>query len=120
MRLLSNEVMLGAVALTVSLQLTILYVPFCNELFSTQPLTAAELGLAVAVASGIFWVVEAQKLLSRRQQRGAEVEKPLFISAAGPAAGLFPLKVGGGAGRADGAVSARDQAGRNRTVNYYF
>ena len=64
--LLSNKAMLGAVVLTVALHLTILYVPFCNELFSTQPLTVAELGLAVAVASVVFWVVEAQKLVIRR------------------------------------------------------
>ncbi|MDJ0366504.1 cation-translocating P-type ATPase C-terminal domain-containing protein [Hymenobacter sp. H14-R3] len=61
--LLSNKPMLGAVALT--LHLLIPYVPFCNELFSTQPLTAVELG--GAVASVVFWVVEIQKLLAWRR-----------------------------------------------------
>jgi Ca2+-transporting ATPase len=64
--LFSNKPMLGAVLLTAGLHLAVIYVPFCNELFSTQPLSVAELGLAVAVASVVFWVVEAQKLISRR------------------------------------------------------
>jgi len=67
--LLSNKAMLGAVLITVSLHLMILYVPFFNKLFSTQPLTLTELGIAVAVASTVFWVVELQKLLSRRRER---------------------------------------------------
>lgn len=40
--------MLGAVVLTVGLHLATLYVPFCNELSSTQPPTVAKLGIAVA------------------------------------------------------------------------
>ena len=65
--LLSNKAMLGAVVLTVGLHLTILYVPLCNGLFSTQPLTVAELGITVAAASVVFWVVEIQKLIVRRR-----------------------------------------------------
>ncbi len=65
--LLSNKPMLGAVALTVTLHLLIIYVPFCNAIFSTQRLTVAELGIAVAVASMVFWVVELQKLIVRRR-----------------------------------------------------
>jgi Ca2+-transporting ATPase len=53
------------VALTVALHLMILYVPFFNDLFSTQPLSWAELGLTLAVASVVFWGVELQKLISR-------------------------------------------------------
>ncbi|SET36578.1 cation-translocating P-type ATPase [Hymenobacter actinosclerus] len=65
--LLSNKAMLGAVVLTVGLHLAIIYVPFCNELFSTQPLTVAELAIAAAVASVVFGVVEVQKLIIRRR-----------------------------------------------------
>ena len=64
--LFSNKAMLGAVLLTV-VHLFIIYVPFCNELFSTAPLIVAELGIVVAVASVVFWVVEVQKLISRRR-----------------------------------------------------
>ncbi|MES2730870.1 MAG: cation-translocating P-type ATPase [Bacteroidota bacterium] len=62
---LSNKPMLGAVVLTVALQLMIIYTPFFNDLFNTQPLTWAELGITVAVSSLVFWVVELQKLASK-------------------------------------------------------
>ena len=75
--LFSNKAMLGAVLLTVGLHLFIIYVPFCNELFSTAPLTVAELGIAVAVASVVFWVVEAQKLVSRRRAGLIQAVLPL-------------------------------------------
>jgi Ca2+-transporting ATPase len=65
--LLSNKPLLGAVALTAALHLMILYTPFFNDLFSTQPLTWAELGITVAVSSVVFWAVELQKLISRRR-----------------------------------------------------
>ena len=83
--LFSNKAMLGAVLLTVGLHLTILYVPFCNELFSTQPLTVAELGVAVAVASVVFWVVEIQKFIIRR--RGVADMPPLPVVRPAPASG---------------------------------
>lgn len=63
--LLSNKALLEAVLLTIALHLLIIYLPACNALFSTQPLSATELGLAVAVASVVFWVVEVQKYISR-------------------------------------------------------
>ncbi len=89
--LLSNKAMLGAVLLTLGLHLTILYVPFCNELFSTQPLSAAELGLAAAVASVVFWVVEIQKLIVRR--RGVAGVPPPLVAAA-PAVAAQPAYAG--------------------------
>ncbi|SDY59482.1 cation-translocating P-type ATPase [Hymenobacter psychrophilus] len=85
--LLSNKAMLGAVALTVALHLTILYVPFCNELFSTQPLTAAELSLTVAVASVVFGVVEVQKFISRRRSASPVSSMRAATVAKAPAAG---------------------------------
>ncbi|MET4072842.1 cation-translocating P-type ATPase [Hymenobacter sp. UYCo722] len=85
--LLSNKAMLGAVVSTVLLHLLIIYVPFCNTIFSTQPLSAAELALTVAVASVVFWVVEAQKLLRRRQagavQLSAAMPVPVVAAFAG-------------------------------------
>ena len=69
--LLSNKPLLGAVVFTVALHLMIVYIPFFNDLFSTQPLTWLELGITVAVSSVVFWAVELQKLVSR--QRGPQV-----------------------------------------------
>ena len=67
--LLTNKPMLGAITLTVALQLMVVYVPFFNDLFSTQPLTWEEMGITVAVSSVVFWAVEIQKLVSRMQKK---------------------------------------------------
>ena len=69
--LLANKPMLGAIALTVALQLMIIYVPFFNDLFTTEPLTWAELGIVLAVSSLVFWVVELVKLVQRRSKSPA-------------------------------------------------
>lgn len=69
MGLLANKPMLGAIALTVALQLMVIYVPFFNDLFNTQPLTWAELGITIGVSSVVFWAVEIQKLVSRQRDR---------------------------------------------------
>jgi Ca2+-transporting ATPase len=79
--LLSNKPLLGAVVLTVALHLLIVYTPFFNNLFSTHPLTWAELGIAVAVSSLAFWAVELQKLISRL--RGQPAVPALVATAAG-------------------------------------
>ncbi len=65
--LLANKPMIGAIVLTVALQLMIIYTPFFNDLFNTQPLTWAELGITVGVSSLVFWAVELQKLVARRR-----------------------------------------------------
>ena len=83
--LLSNKAMLGAMLLTGALQLAVIYVPFCNKLFSTAPLTVAELGITVAVASVVFWVVEAQKLISRRRTGPIQSALPVLSIPAVPA-----------------------------------
>jgi P-type Ca2+ transporter type 2C len=51
----------------------IIYTPFFNDLFNTQPLTWAKLGITVGVSSVVFWAVEIQKLVSRRRNRGQEL-----------------------------------------------
>ena len=70
--LLTNKPMLGAITLTVALQLMVVYVPFFNDLFSTQPLTWEEMGITVAVSSVVFWAVEIQKLVSRMQKKNRD------------------------------------------------
>ena len=95
MGLLSNKPLLGAVALTVALHLLIIYVPFCNALFTTQPLTVTELGITVAMASVVFWAVEAQKLISRWRAAPAQ------FSAVVPAS-VVQAHVGEGARRPPG------------------
>ena len=57
----SNKSMLGAIIITVILQLMIIYMPFLNLVFKTQPLTYLELAITLAVSSIVFWAVEMEK-----------------------------------------------------------
>jgi Ca2+-transporting ATPase len=68
---LSNKPLLGAVLLTFSLQMAIVYTPGLNSVFNTQPLTFNELLLTVVFASIVLFVVEFEKLYRRRKQRQA-------------------------------------------------
>jgi len=61
----SNKALLGALFLTVILQLTIIYVPFFNNIFKTQPLSIYELALTLAASSIVFWAVEIEKWVIR-------------------------------------------------------
>jgi len=63
----SNRALLGAVALTVLLQLALIYVPFLQGVFKTVALPAADLALSLAASSLIFWAVEIEKWFLRRK-----------------------------------------------------
>ncbi len=67
--LLSNVPLLFAAGLTVLLQLLTIYVPLFNTFFKTQPLSLAELGIAVGVSSIVFVAVEIEKFFKRRNAR---------------------------------------------------
>jgi Ca2+-transporting ATPase len=67
--LTTNRPLLGAVILTVVLQLAVIYVPALSALFGTVPLTAAELARAFAAAAAISAVVELEKWFRRRRTR---------------------------------------------------
>jgi Ca2+-transporting ATPase len=66
-RVLSNKPLLGAVGLTLVLQLAAIYVPALNRVFKTEPLSAVELVLAVAIAGLVFVAVEIEKWMKRRR-----------------------------------------------------
>ena len=63
----SNPAMLGAIALTLVLQLALIYVPFLQEIFSTAPLTQWELLISLVASSVVFFAVELDKWRRRRQ-----------------------------------------------------
>jgi P-type Ca2+ transporter type 2C len=68
--LMTNKPLLGAVALTVILQLALLYVPFLQAVFKTRPLPLQGLALTLAISSVIFVAVEFEKrILQRRHPR---------------------------------------------------
>lgn len=64
--LFSNKPIIGALLLTVILQLMIIYTPFFNKIFRTQPLTLNELIITIAVSSIVFCAVELEKWIKRQ------------------------------------------------------
>jgi Ca2+-transporting ATPase len=62
----SNLPLLGAVLVGVALQLAAIYVPACNEIMKTQPLSGGELALCVLLSGTVFVAVEIEKRLARR------------------------------------------------------
>jgi Ca2+-transporting ATPase len=64
--LTSNLPMLGAVLLTVALQLAVIYTPALNAVFNTQPLPLPDLVLCFALSSLVMIAVEAEKWLIRQ------------------------------------------------------
>jgi Ca2+-transporting ATPase len=81
---LSNTPLLGAVLLTVALQLATLYVPALQPVFRTAALSAGELALCFALSSVVFCAVEFEKWGVRRGMLdGAQAGR-----SAGPGRGL--------------------------------
>ena len=64
--LMSNKPLLGAVSLTVVLQLALLYVPLLQAIFKTTALSIRDLALILAIGSVIFFAVELEKWTLRR------------------------------------------------------
>jgi Ca2+-transporting ATPase len=67
--LFSNNYLLGAVVLTFAAQMATVYVPFLNRVFRTEPLTLNELAVTVLLSSVVFFAVEVEKLIRRRQMK---------------------------------------------------
>lgn len=65
----SNKPLLGALFLTVILQLILIYSPFFNGIFKTQPLSIYELAITVVVSSVVFWAVEIEKWTIRLKNK---------------------------------------------------
>jgi Ca2+-transporting ATPase len=64
--LASNLPLLGAVVLTVLLQMAIIYIPIFNPIFKTQPLSGQELMVCFTLPVVVFAAVELEKWLVRR------------------------------------------------------
>lgn len=65
--LFSNKPLIGAVLLTVILQLSVVYIPTLNSIFQTEPLSLKELLLTIFISSVIFFFIEIEKFLKRRR-----------------------------------------------------
>ncbi len=62
----SNRMLIGALLLTFALQMAVLYVPWLNPIFRTEPLNLGELAACLALSSVVFFGVEAEKAMVRR------------------------------------------------------
>ncbi|OUL23015.1 ATPase [Nostoc sp. RF31YmG] len=65
--LLSNKSLSAAVILTLGLQLAVVYVPFLQNIFTTSALSLGNLLICFVLSSVVFWAVELEKWLLRRQ-----------------------------------------------------
>jgi Ca2+-transporting ATPase len=66
----SNLQLIITVALTFLLQLAIIYFPFLNKIFKTQPLTFNELIFCMGISFVIFIAVEIEKIIRRFRKAG--------------------------------------------------
>ncbi len=66
---LSNKSLLNAVLLTLVLQLAVIYLPFLQSIFKTNPLSWQELLISLILSTIVFWGVEIEKLFKRRADR---------------------------------------------------
>ncbi|BAZ05714.1 HAD-IC family P-type ATPase [Calothrix sp. NIES-3974] len=62
-----NKPILAAVALTLILQLAVVYIPWLRSLFQTQPLSTQELILCLVISTVGFWAMEIKKWVIRRR-----------------------------------------------------
>ncbi|WP_204138297.1 cation-translocating P-type ATPase [Halomicronema sp. CCY15110] len=67
--LLSNRPLLGAVALTIGLQLIVIYSPVLQPIFQTTALSVRELAISLGLSTVVFWAIELQKWWIRYQPR---------------------------------------------------
>ena len=65
--LFSNPLLLIMAVLVFSLQMAVVYVGFLQEFFQTEPLSAVDLAISVAVSSIVFFAIEFEKWLIRRK-----------------------------------------------------
>lgn len=63
----SNPLMVGAVLLGFGLQLALIYIPFLQGIFSTQPLSQFDMLICLASSAVVFLVIEAYKWVARRR-----------------------------------------------------
>jgi Ca2+-transporting ATPase len=71
----SNKPLLGAILLTLVLQLAVVYAPALQHLFHTVALSPGELAASLLLSTSVFWGVELEKWLARRRGQGDKVTR---------------------------------------------
>lgn len=69
-----NKQLIGAVLLTLILQMAVIYIPFLQDIFSTQALTLKELFLCLGLSSIVFWAIEIEKWIKRMKDKTQKKE----------------------------------------------
>ena len=64
-----NRWLFGAVALSLVLQVAVIYVPFLQSAFDTAPLRASDWLTCVLVSSSVLWLRELGKVVRRSIDR---------------------------------------------------
>ncbi|MBL7827034.1 MAG: cation-translocating P-type ATPase [Saprospiraceae bacterium] len=67
--LFSNLPLVSSVLLTFGLQMLVVYMPFMNEVFKTQPLSWKELAICIGMSMVVFHAVEVEKWVKVRWGR---------------------------------------------------
>lgn len=70
--MLANRPLIGAITLTFLLQLTVIYLPWANQVFKTQPLSLNELLVSVGLAALVFHVVELEKWIKLKHRKSTD------------------------------------------------
>jgi Ca2+-transporting ATPase len=71
----SNPLLIVSVGLTFLLQLSVIYIPWLQNIFKTTALSGVELALCILMSSTIFWLVEGQKFLLRRREKAINLPR---------------------------------------------
>jgi Ca2+-transporting ATPase len=66
--LFTNPWLWAAIALSVALQVIVVYVPLLQQAFGTVGLSATDWLRCIVIASSVLWLREAGKLLARRRR----------------------------------------------------
>jgi Ca2+-transporting ATPase len=67
--LFSNRMMVFAILITFALQLALIYIPFLQNIFKTEPLSAQNLAICLAASAVVFVIIEVTKWISRRREK---------------------------------------------------
>ncbi len=70
--ILTNGLLWSAIALSVTLQVAVVHLPFLNEAFDTSPLSANSWAVCIGLASLVLWADEAKKVVTRARVRMTE------------------------------------------------
>jgi magnesium-transporting ATPase (P-type) len=89
--LFANRWLWATVALSAALQVAVVHLGFLNRAFGTVPLSLAQWGVCVGMASGVLWFAEARKALLRAaapaRPRGARAHPAQGFASVQSAAG---------------------------------